>query len=268
MVGQRKEIDAVRAAACRISMNVGAIIHFFSSCPSTNDLAKLLAREGSAEGTVVVAEEQTKGRGTKGRSWHSPPGLGLYASVILRPRRSDLSLLPLAAGIACVEAIREATGLEARLAWPNDIVWEGRKLGGILCETDFLGNAVSHSILGVGLNINQKRKDFPPSLRPTATSLRLVLEREVDRSAFERVLWPGLDRWYAAFTLGRREEIVRSYMAKLMFPVGAVIEVYNEKEKSSGVFRGIDFQARLIFEKDGEVRTLSPAEIRAIDYNR
>jgi BirA family biotin operon repressor/biotin-[acetyl-CoA-carboxylase] ligase len=249
-------------------MTIGAIIHFFSSCPSTNDLAKRLAREGSAEGTVVVAEEQTEGRGTKGRSWHSPPGRGLYASIILRPRRSDLSLLPQAAGIACVEAVGEATGLETALAWPNDIVWEGRKLGGILCETDFLGNAVSHAILGVGLNINQKKEDFPPSLQATATSLRLILGREVDRSALERVLWPGLDRWYAAFTLGRRQQIIRSYMANLTFPVGAVIEVRSEKETYPGVFRGIDFGARLILEKNGEVRTLSPAEIVAIDYNR
>jgi BirA family biotin operon repressor/biotin-[acetyl-CoA-carboxylase] ligase len=249
-------------------MKIGAIVHFFSSCPSTNDLAKLLAREGSAEGTVVVADEQTKGKGTKGRSWHSPPGLGLYASVILRPRRSNLALLPLAAGVACVEAVQEAAGLRAELAWPNDIVWGGRKIGGILCETDFLGNTVSHSILGVGLNISQKKMDFPPALRPTATSLRLAAGREVDRSDLESALWPALDRWYAAFILGRREEIVRSYLAKLMFPVGAAIAVWNEQGAFPGVFRGIDLQARLILEKGGKTLTLSPAEIVAIEYNR
>ncbi|MFZ2053875.1 MAG: biotin--[acetyl-CoA-carboxylase] ligase [Candidatus Aminicenantales bacterium] len=265
---QRKEVDAVRAAGSRASMTIGAIIHCFSSCPSTNDLAKRLAREGSAEGTVVVAEEQTEGRGTKGRSWHSPPGQGLYASVILRPRRTDLSLLPLAAGVGCVEAIREATGLETALEWPNDIIWEGRKLGGILCETDFLGNALSHSILGIGLNIGQKREKFPPSLRSTATSLRLALGREVDRSKLETALWPGLDRWYAAFTRGRREEIVRAYESKLVFPIGTAVEVRKEGETLPGIFRGIDLRARLRLEKDRKIRTLSPAEIVAIDYNR
>jgi BirA family biotin operon repressor/biotin-[acetyl-CoA-carboxylase] ligase len=268
MARQRKEVDAVRAAGGRASVTIGAIVHFFSSCPSTNDLAKRLAREGSAEGTVVVAEEQTEGKGTKGRSWHSPPGQGLYASVILRPRQSDLSLLPLAAGVGCVEAVRDSLGLETGLEWPNDIVWNGRKLGGILCETDYLGNAVSHSILGIGLNIGQKKKDFPASLRSTATSLRLALGREVERSALETALWSGLDRWYTAFTRGRREEIVRSYVSKLVFPVGAIIEVRNEKETYPGIFRGIDLRARLMLEKDGEVRILSPAEIVAIDYNR
>ncbi|MDH4272226.1 MAG: biotin--[acetyl-CoA-carboxylase] ligase [Candidatus Aminicenantes bacterium] len=268
MVRKRKEVDAGQTAGSRASMTIGAIIHSFSSCPSTNDLAKGLAREGSAEGTVVVAEEQTAGRGTKGRSWHSPPGQGLYASVILRPRRSDLSLLPLAAGIGCVEAIREATGLETALEWPNDIIRDGRKLGGILCETDFLGNVVSHSILGIGLNIGQKRGDFPPALRPSATSLRLALGRKVDRSELETALWRGLDRWYAAFTRGRREEIVRAYVSKLVFPVGGVIEIRNEEETLPGVFRGIDLRARLILEKNGKVRTVSPAEIVAIDYNR
>jgi len=249
-------------------MTIGAIIHCFSSCPSTNDLAKRLAREGLAEGTVVVAEEQTEGRGTKGRIWHSPPGQGLYASVILRPRRTDLSLLPLAAGVGCVEAIREATGVEAALEWPNDIVRGGRKLGGILCETDFLGNALSHAVLGIGLNIGQKREDFPPPLRSTATSLRLALGREVDRPALETALWSALDRWYTAFTRGRRDEIVRAYESKLMIPVGAVIEVRKEGETLPGVFRGIDLRARLRLERDGKVRLLSPAEIVAIDYNR
>jgi BirA family biotin operon repressor/biotin-[acetyl-CoA-carboxylase] ligase len=249
-------------------MTIGAIIHFFSTCPSTNDLAKRLAREGAEEGSVVVAGEQTAGRGTKGRGWHSPPGQGLYASVILRPRRSDLSLLPLAAGVGCVEAIREATGVETALEWPNDIVRDCRKLGGILCETDFLGNAVSHSILGVGLNIGQKKRDFPPELRSSATSLRLALGREVERPALETALWKGLDRWYAAFSRGRREEIIRAYVAKLAFSVGSVVEIRTGERTLRTVFRGVDFRARLILEKDGKAQTVSPAEIRAIDYNR
>jgi BirA family biotin operon repressor/biotin-[acetyl-CoA-carboxylase] ligase len=268
MVRKEKGVDAGRAAGCRIFMTIGAIIHFFSTCPSTNDLAKRLAREGLEEGTVVVAGEQTAGRGTKRRGWHSPPGQGLYASVILRPRRSDLSLLPLAAGIACVEAIREATGVETALEWPNDIVRDGRKLGGILCETDFLGNTVSHSILGIGLNIGQKKRDFSPELRSTATSLRLALGREVERPTLETSLWRALDLWYSTFSRGRWEEIVRAYVAKLAFPVGSVVEIRTEEGTLRTVFRGIDLRARLILEKDGKAQTVSPAEITAIDYNR
>ncbi len=249
-------------------MTIGATIHFFSSCPSTNDLAKRLAREGSAEGTVVVAEEQTEGRGTKGRGWYSPSGQGLYASIILRPRRSELSLLPLATGIGCVEAIREAAGLEVALEWPNDIVWGGRKLGGILCENDFLGNTVGHSILGIGLNIGQKKEDFPSPLRRTATSLRIALGRKVERSALEMALWPSLDRWYMAFTRGRREAIVQAYESKLAMRCGARIVIHKGDKTLSGIFRGIDFRARLKLEKGGQIDLLSPAEIVAIDYNK
>ena len=248
-------------------MTIGTTIHSFSTCPSTNDLAKRLAREGSAEGTVVLAEEQTEGRGTKGRSWHSPRGLGLYASVILRPRRADLSLLPLAAGVACLEAIREATGLEAALEWPNDIVWKRRKLGGILCEGEFLGNALSFAVLGVGLNIGQRRDDFPAALRRTATSLRLALGQEVDRAALEAALFPALDRWYLNWVRGRKEEIIRTYAFRLVIPAGADVEVRREEGTLAGVYRGIDLRARLRLEKDGKEILLSPAEILAIDYN-
>jgi len=248
-------------------MTIGTIVHSFSSCPSTNDLAKRLAQEGSAEGTVVVAEEQTGGRGTKGRSWHSPRGQGLYASVILRPRRADLSLLPLTAGVACVEAIGEATGLQAALEWPNDIVRKRRKLGGILCEGEFLGNVVSFAVLGIGLNINQRRGDFPASLRRTASSMRLALGREVDKERLERALWPALNCWYGAWVRGRREEIVRAYESKLIIPIGTVVNVRREGGTVKGIFRGIDLRARLMIEEKGNRVLLSPAEILAIDYN-
>jgi len=249
-------------------MTIATIIHGFSSCPSTNDLAKRLAREGSAEGTVVLADEQTQGRGTKGRSWHSARGFGIYASVILRPRRTDLSLLPLAAGVACLEAIREATGLEAALEWPNDIVWKRRKVGGILCEGEFLGNALSFAVLGIGLNVSQKSDDFPAELRRTATSLRLALGREVDRAGLEKALWSALDRWYVAWVRGRKDDVVREYESKLVVPAGAFVEVRKEEGTLRGVYRGVDLQARLRIEKDGKEVLLSPAEILAIDYNQ
>ena len=248
-------------------MTIGAIIHLFSSCSSTNELAKRLAREGSPEGTVVMAGEQTAGKGTKGRSWFSPPGQGLYASVILRPRRSDLTLLPLAAALGCVEAVRKATALEAALGWPNDIIWNGRKLGGILCETDFLGNKVDHSILGIGLNIGQEEKDFPVPLRGRATSLRIALGREVERAALETSIWRGLERWYAAFIRGRRDEIIQAYESKSTIPAGAAVKIRGEGQELTGLFRGVDARARLKLERDGEIRLLSPAEIAAIDYN-
>jgi len=248
-------------------MTIGMTIHRFPTCPSTNDWAKRLAREGAPEGTAVVAEEQTEGRGTKGRSWHSPRGQGLYVSVILRPSRADLSLLPLTAALACLEAVREATGLEAALEWPNDVVWKRRKLGGILSEGEFLGNAVNFAVLGIGINVGQEEDDFPVSLRKSATSLRLALGRDIAKAALEKALWPALDRWYSEWLAGRHGEIVRAYESKLVVPVGSEVSVRTENGRLTGVFKGIDLLARLRIERKGEEVLLSPAEISRIDYN-
>src|SRR5512142_1558575 len=108
-----------------------AVVHRFESVPSTNDIARSLAQEGAAHGTAVLAREQTRGRGTKGRGWHSPAGLGLYASFILRAAQGgpvpSPHLVPLAVGLAVSDAILEAAEVETRLKWPNDILFEGRK---------------------------------------------------------------------------------------------------------------------------------------------
>ena len=248
-------------------MTIGTIIHRLSSCSSTNDVAKALAQAGAEEGTVVIAGEQTAGKGTKGRTWHSPSGQGLYASIILRPRRKDISLLPLVAGVACAEAIREAAGLEVRLKWPNDIVWKTGKLGGILCEGVFLGSISSHAVLGIGLNITQRRSDFPEELRGQATSLRLALKKSADRGALEACLWRCLDRWYGAFRRGKKREIVRAFESKLIFPIGTPVKVHRENDSLEGIFAGMDTRARLILVREGRKRLLSPAEILGIDYN-
>jgi BirA family biotin operon repressor/biotin-[acetyl-CoA-carboxylase] ligase len=247
-------------------MKIGTVIYALSACPSTNDVAKRLAQAGSEEGIVVMAEEQTAGRGTRGRAWHSPRGRGLYLSIILRPRRADLSLLPLLAGLACAEAMREATGLEVKLKWPNDVLWEGRKLGGILCESEYLGSRASFAIVGIGLNLDQRRSDFPEEFRAEATSIRLASGKTADRMAIERALFSALDRWYGLFRRGRKAEIVRAFELKLAVPVGKGVSVATEKGSLKGVFRGIDTRARFRLGRrgGGELR-LSPAEILRVE---
>lgn len=248
-------------------MKIGAMIHFYKTCSSTNDVAKKLAQEGAPEGTVVIAEAQTAGKGTKGRSWHSPRGKGLYASVILRPLESNISLLPLEAGVAVAEAIREATGLAVRLKWPNDIVWRGRKLGGILCESGFLGSELNYVVLGIGLNIGQKRSDFPADLRASATSLQLATKKKISGAELTQSLWRALAFWYEKFTRGQSEEILRAFQKKLIFPIGKVINVRKDKGSLSGIFSGIDERGSLILVKDGREIIVSPAEIVGIEYN-
>lgn len=248
-------------------MGIGAVSHLLASCSSTNDVAKEMAAQGAREGTVVWADEQTEGRGTKGRAWHSPPRLGLYLSIILRPPADRVSLLPLVAGIAAAEAIRASQGIDVQLKWPNDIVWSGKKLGGILCESEFIGSLLSCAILGLGLNVNHRPKDFPAELRPVAVSLRMIQKRAVASERVAESLFQALDVWYDRLLADDRGLIVRTFESKLIFPIGKVITVKAEKGASTGIFLGFDAEARLIMETGGSQVVFSPAEILEIGYN-
>ncbi len=164
-------------------MTVRFVLHRHETLTSTSDEAASLARAGAPEGTVVIAGEQTRGRGRLGRPWHSPPGSGLYLSIILRPDIAPdrLPRLTLLVAVGVVTAIRGATGLQAAIKWPNDI-WIGcRKIGGILCEGALgSGNTRGNVVIGVGLNTGPIQG--PLEILHTATSISCELGRDVDRN--------------------------------------------------------------------------------------
>lgn len=164
----------------------------YETVGSTNDEAKLLAREGYPEGTLVIAEEQTKGRGRKGRDWFSVPGKSLTFSLLLRPPQS--TSLALLCALSCAWALEEK-GFRVLLRWPNDILLGDKKAGGILVESSFSGDELLCVVVGVGINVNETREDFPPSLRESATSLFL-----------------------ASSCMWQRGEILRSFLS-FFFPV-------------------------------------------------
>jgi BirA family biotin operon repressor/biotin-[acetyl-CoA-carboxylase] ligase len=240
---------------------IGSTIYRLTTCPSTNDVAKTLAQGGAEDGTVVVADEQTGGKGTKGRAWYSVSGMGLYASVILRPRRSDIALLPALAGVAAAEAVSRSAGIRVRLKWPNDIVWRGKKLGGILTESAFHGDEVSYVIVGIGINVTHRSPDFPADIGLTATSIRLASKKPVDRLTLERALWESLGKWRDVFESGERSKIVRAFESRLAFRPGSRITVEQETGSFAATLRGLDDQARLVVEREGRTLRLSPAEI-------
>jgi BirA family biotin operon repressor/biotin-[acetyl-CoA-carboxylase] ligase len=150
-------------------------VHHYETLNSTNDLAKELAARGAPEGTVVVAEAQTGGRGRLGREWDSPPGAGLYVSLVLRPMLPPLELpqITLTTAVAVVRAIRRVAGVAPGIKWPNDLLLNGKKLGGILTEMETESDRIRHVVVGVGVNVNNP--GFPPELAATATSLTLAL---------------------------------------------------------------------------------------------
>jgi BirA family biotin operon repressor/biotin-[acetyl-CoA-carboxylase] ligase len=149
-------------------------VHLFGSVDSTNDEAKRLAEGGAPSGTLVLAREQTKGRGRSGRDWVSVPGLGIYVSLLWRTRRSpqELPRWSLAAAAAAWEACREVSDAQVRIKWPNDLLCGRRKLGGVLVESWGRAGHLSLAV-GVGINVLHREDDFPDPLRPIATSLAM-----------------------------------------------------------------------------------------------
>jgi BirA family biotin operon repressor/biotin-[acetyl-CoA-carboxylase] ligase len=245
-------------------MKIGAKIHKYKTCTSTNDVAKEMALAGEEEGTVVVSDEQTKGRGTKGRSWYSARKKGLYLSSILYPSQPRISLLPLAAGLAANDAIFESTGIRVGLKWPNDLVWGKKKLGGILCESGFLGNKASYAIVGIGINLNHEREDFPEEIRPMATSVKLIMKKNIDRERLIQKLCKALNRWYVLFRERRNEEIVRSFQDYSILALGKEVKLLTETEEVFGKYAGIDSKGGLVLESQGKRKSFFSGEVRII----
>jgi BirA family transcriptional regulator, biotin operon repressor / biotin---[acetyl-CoA-carboxylase] ligase len=171
-----------------------AEVRYFAEVDSTNDIAMTLAQDGAPHGTAVLAGQQRAGRGRRGRSWFSPPGSGIYLSVVVRPGAdvAALSLVTLAAGVAAATGVRAASGLPVELKWPNDLVigrpW--RKLGGVLCEA--VGGATVQAVV-VGIGLNVLAASFPRELDGRATAVETELGREIDRGTLVAEVLAALD---------------------------------------------------------------------------
>lgn len=191
---------------------IGRAYHHHHFLSSTNDAAQDLARQGAPEGTVVLAEEQGGGRGRLGRAWHSPRG-GLWFSVILRPavppvRAPEVTFL---AAVACAQALQRYPGLEVGIKWPNDLVWKGRKLGGILTEMSAEFDRVNHIVLGIGLNVNLRADDFPPALRAVSASVSAIAGFPLSRRRLLQELLAELEYWYGVWTTDGFDPVIEAW---------------------------------------------------------
>ena len=223
------------------------------SCASTNDVAAAMASdsaEPAAHGTVVVADSQDAGRGRRGRHWHSPPGLNLYISCILRPRLPAHRVPPLTlcAGLAVAEAVN-SLGVKPSIKWPNDVLVGGRKLAGILTETTSRGHEVDSVITGIGVNVNDR--SLPADL--SATSLATELHRTVDRDALLADLCARFDGWYRRFLSGGSADI-----APALWRWSALreerVQALVDGRRTTGIIVGLDDDGALIIEDDGGTR--------------
>jgi BirA family biotin operon repressor/biotin-[acetyl-CoA-carboxylase] ligase len=227
-------------------------VHWFQETDSTQRVARDLARAGAAEGTVVVAERQTAGRGRLGRSWHSPAGLNLYCSLVLRPPLAPGAVprLALVVGAAVAAAIVEETGAAAAIKWPNDVLVDGRKVAGILVEMDAEMERVHHVIAGIGVNVNAPVASFPPELRDKATSLRVATGRRVDRAAFAARLLVALEARYGRFVSAGFAS-VRSEWESYSCLTGTEVRVASAAGEVAGRVLGLD--------DDGALRLAGPS---------
>lgn len=226
--------------------DLGRTIHYLDSVGSTNAHAHRLAQEGAYHGEVVVAEQQTEGRGRRGRSWESPPGLNLYFSVILRPelppqRAPELTLLT---AVAVAETLREA-GVQGAIKWPNDLQVDGRKVGGILTELSADPDAVHFVIVGVGVNLNARHADFPPELREVATSVAEARGGLVPRALFAAALWTNLEQWLDHHQANGFAP-VREAWKELSSTLGSDVLVKTERREFTGIAEDIDESGALL----------------------
>jgi len=247
-------IDDLRQA-CRDRL-IGNEIFFFSEIDSTNREAHDRARGGAREGTVILADYQSRGKGRLGRSWESPPGANLYLSIILRPpiSLSHAPQITLLAGVAAARALSAVSGLECLVKWPNDIFLRGKKLAGILAEMEGEGSKVQFVILGIGVNVNWRREDFPADLGGTATSLHAESGKEISRAGAAAGLFRELEKEYTAFIREGFSARLREEWNRLSWINGKQVTLSSPEGALCGRAVGLDTDGALLL-LDGEGKT-------------
>lgn len=255
--------DRLREAASRLGPFAGRV-HHRPRVGSTNDVAAELAAAGAPHGTVVVADEQTAGRGRHGNRWFSPPGSGLYVSVLLRTDTPPV--LTLAAGVAAAEALARTAGLDVMLDWPNDVVVDTaggrRKVAGILAEASTAGDRVDRVVVGLGVNLRDG--PWPPDVASRAASVEGLTGRPVDAAALLIDLLAALAVRCAEVESGRVAALLRRWEALAPSSRGAAVEWSEGPLRRRGVTEGVDEQGALIVRVGGRRERLSGGEVRHV----
>jgi len=240
----------------------GKRIHHFFKVDSTNRVALELAHAGDPEGTVVIAEEQTAGRGRAGRAWHSERATGIYMTILLRPPLSPVQapLLTMLAGLSAHAAIRAELNLSVDLKWPNDLVLNGKKLGGILTEMHAEPNAVKFVIVGMGINVNQEK--FPGELSTIATSLRIESGRRLSRLELLSRLLLQFETDYNRFLREGPSSVTQRFSEVSSFANGKNVRVTNGTASFTGVTAGLAPEGLLLVRRDdGEIVTVMAGDV-------
>ncbi len=229
----------------------GAELHFYQTTASTNLLAKQAGEEGKPHGALFVADEQTAGRGRRGRSWQSPPGANIYFTILLRPpiAPEQAPMLTLVMAHSVAAAIRRLTHMEAGIKWPNDVLLDGKKTCGILTEMSLEREYIHYVVCGVGINVAPQ--EFPEEIRGHATSIEAAYGQSISKGELLQYVMEELERDYDAFlAAGDLSPLLESYN-KLLVNRNRRVRVLDPKGEWEGKARGINARGELLVERSG-----------------
>lgn len=242
---------------------IGRKIFYCDGVSSTADLAKELVRKGAREGSLVVAEEQTGGKGRLGRKWCSPKYRGILFSLILYPTTSpaEAARVTMIAAVAIAAAIRRETGIAAGIKWPNDLLVNGKKICGILAEMSAEIDKINYLVVSAGINANHDREDFPPDVRGTATSLKMEAAGTVSRVKLLQASLTEFERWYRVWlTEGFRP--VLAEFKKMSVSLNRPVRIYTLNKTWDGWAEDVDEDGALLLRlPDGEIQRLVSGEV-------
>lgn len=249
---------------------IGREIVFFKTTASTNDKAIEIGRQReNPEGVIVIADSQTHGRGRLGRRWISPPGVNLYFTALLRPSalQKKVPLLPAASAVSIASAIREYAGLNAMIKWPNDILINGKKTGGILVEMTQDKGRTRLLAVGIGLNVNMSQDMLPENIRPHTTSLKMENGNHVDRVKLLGKILDNMEKTYKILLNGNKRALINKWLS-LNCTIGKVVTVQNYNRVVSGIADGINDCGELIIRlSSGKIITVSAGDVTILNKN-
>lgn len=230
---------------------IGHQLHYYEEIGSTNDEAFRFGIQGAPEGTVLVAESQSGGKGRMQRVWHSPAGANIYTSVILRPHfePAHATQISIAAGVAVAETLGPYCRSKVLLKWPNDVLIDGKKVCGILSQMKMSGNAIDFIVAGIGINVNLNREQFPQDIQSIATSLAMEAGREISREELIISLYENLSKWYRELLQSGFAPIREKWLC-LSPMIGQTVSVLFREEAVSGKATGLGEDGSLILLTD------------------
>lgn len=239
-------------------------LHWYPSIDSTNNQAKLLARQGAPHGTVLIADRQTGGRGRMGRTFQSPAGMGVYLSVILRPQcpPAELMHLTCAAATAMCRAVADVAGFRPQIKWINDLVWNKKKLGGILTElsVDSKTGLTDYAIVGIGINCRQSEQDFSPELRSMAASLSMAAGKDISPARLAAAMILHLIQMDTVLMTQKAQ--IMSFYRKNCITLGENVAVHQADRIRFGKAVDLDDNGSLLVEfSDGNMEFVSSGEV-------